>query len=149
MQHPFKFSNLLKWSFGLLALLFVSTTAQAQTVEAIINNNLDCKIQVRVWGLEGAACNGGTICSADFTINSGASLTVLPGDMPCNVDEFLAARVRTMCAGASGSVTKGVCIPGPTSTTFTAPSPCDVDCNAAVVHVDLTSGSNDIEVDVY
>lgn len=150
MQHSFKFSNIMKWSFGVLALLLVSTTARAQAVEAVINNDMDCKILVRVWGLDGPICDPNSICSADFTVNANSSITVLPGDMPCGVDEFLAARVRTLCAGASGTVDKGACGgPGVTSTTFTAPSPCDVDCDAAVVHVDLTSGTNDIEVDVY
>ena len=147
MQHSFKFSNIAKWSFGLLTLLLFSTVAKAQVVEAVINNDLECEIKVRVYGQAGVVCS---TCYADFTVPAnGGSITVVPGDMPCGVDEFLGARVRTLCAGASGTVNKGVCFPAVTSTTFTAPSPCDVSCNAAVVHVDLTSGTYDIEVDVY
>lgn len=140
----------MKWSFGLLALLLVSTTAQAQTVEAVIDNDLDCKILVRVWGRIGTGCAVPDICSKEFTVNDNSILTILPGDMPCGVDEFFAARVRTTCVGAQGNVSDGTCSsPVVLSTTFTAPSPCDVNCNAAVVHVDLTSGVADIEVDVY
>lgn len=150
MQHSFKFSNIMKWSFGLLALLLVSSTAKAQAVEAVIDNSLGCDIKVRIYGRIGSTCGVPFICYKEFTVTNGGSLTVLPGDMPCNVDEFMGAQVRSDCSNAGTTVEKvGGCFLNPQSGTFTLTGTCSTSCNASTVNVDLTSGSYDITVDVY
>lgn len=153
MQHSFKFSNIVKWSFGLLALLLVSTTAQAQPVEAVLTNDLDCDIKVRVFGRIGStSCAPSNICFADFVVSGGGgSVTVVVGDMPCGVDEFLGARVHALCAPSTKvNVEKSLgCFGFPQSNTFTLTGTCSTSCNASTVNVDLTSGSYDITVDVY
>ena len=151
MQHSFKFSNIMKWSFGLLALLLISATAQSQPVEAVLNNDLDCNIKVRVYGRIGTGCGPSDICFEDFVVSgSGGSVTVVVGDMPCGVDEFLGARVHALCAPSTNtSVEKSAgCFGFPQSSTFTLTGTCSTSCNASTVNVDLTSGSFDITVDV-
>lgn len=147
MQHSFKFSNLMKWSFGLFAFLLVSTSAQAQTVDATINNDLACDINVRVYGIVGTSCPP---CFKDFTVTAGGSLTVVVADMPCGVDEFIGATVRTSCSNTSVSVEQSstTCTSNPTSDSFTLTGTCSITCNTTTVNVDLTSGLYDITVDV-
>lgn len=150
MQHSFKFSNILKWSFGLLALLLVTTTVQAQTVEAVITNDLDCDIQVRVYGRVGTTnCTMTHVCAADFVLSPG-SHTILPSDMPCNVDEFLATRVKTDCSSIHKTVEKNPgCQGNPQSATISLTGVCVTNCGTSTVNIDLTQGSYDIDVQVY